>query len=316
MRAKTSNQWAQIEELGVYWMMKSMFLLYTLLGRVVFLAILYPVASYYFISNKSARSASMDYLKRIQLMGATQSVKTGYLQSYLHFIHFAECLIDKLSAWNNKIKIQDVVILGNECIEKQIALKKGGIFLGSHLGNVELCRALVTKYKKVKVNILVHTKHAKHFNRLLNEVSSINAIELIQVTELGPATAIALDKKVRRGEFVYIMGDRVPIKSHGRTSPITFLGEAAHFPQGPFLLASILKCPVFTLFCLKKQGVYHLYFEHFCNRIELPRNNRDLALIEYMQDFVERLQEYCLLTPLQWFNFYDFWDDPLAQERR
>ena len=47
-----------------------------------------------------------------------------------------------------------------------------------------------------------------------------------------------------------IAGDRVPLHG-GRHVQANFLGHAACFPQGPWLLAGLLKCPVNLLFCLK-----------------------------------------------------------------
>ncbi|WP_275575194.1 hypothetical protein [Methylocucumis oryzae] len=39
----------------------------------------------------------------------------------------------------------------------------------------------------------------------------------------------------------------------------------------------------------------------------MPRKTRDAAVQRYAQQFADRLQYYCLKEPMQWFNFYDFW---------
>lgn len=314
-KKENTKQWAQLEEVSVYGLMKLMFLLYILGGRLLFKVVLYPVVSYYFFSNKTARLASKDFLQRVEHYSHGKAINATLLNSYRQFIQFAESMIDKLDAWNNKLQIDDVVIHGREQIAEQLAQKQGGIILGSHLGNVEVCRALATIRKHAKLNILVHTKHAKHFNRLLNEQSSGMAVELIQVTDIGPGLAIILDQKVMQGEFVFIVGDRVPVDNNERTQTATFLGEKASFSQGPFILAALLKCPVYTLFCLKQQGVYHLYFDHFSDCIKLARKNRERDLENYIQLFADRLQHYCLLAPLQWFNFFPFWQLSKEQEQ-
>jgi len=39
----------------------------------------------------------------------------------------------------------------------------------------------------------------------------------------------------------------------------------------------------------------------------LARGQRGEILGKYVQLYAERLQSYCLKTPLQWFNFFPFW---------
>jgi predicted LPLAT superfamily acyltransferase len=79
------------------------------------------------------------------------------------------------------------------------------------------------------------------------------------------------------------------------------------FPQGPFILAALLKCPVYTLFCLKQNARHVIYFEHFSDELNFPRKNRNQALQQTIQRYTQRLEHYCLLEPWQWFNFFDFW---------
>ena len=98
-----------------------------------------------------------------------------------------------------------------------------------------------------------------------------------------------------------------PVNSQQRVAKVSFLGEAALFPQGPIILAALLKCPVYTVFCLKQQGRHVIYFDHFSDRLEFPRKTREQAMQQIIQRYAERLQAYCLEEPLQWFNFFDFW---------
>jgi predicted LPLAT superfamily acyltransferase len=108
---------------------------------------------------------------------------------------------------------------------------------------------------------------------------------------------------------VIIAADRTPINEQGRVAQAEFLGQPANFPQGPFILALLLKCPVFTLFCLKQQGKQVIYFDSFIDGQgqTVPRKQRTAAIQNYVEKFASRLQNYCVKEPLQWFNFYDFW---------
>jgi len=169
-----------------------------------------------------------------------------------------------------------------------------------------LNRALAELGRKVTMNVLVHTRHAERFNRLLGE-SGASHLRLIQVSELDPATMLELSQRLERGEWLAIAGDRVPL--HGaRIATARFLGQPAAFPQGPWLLAGLLQCPANLLFCLKQGERFHVYLEPFAERIQWRRRDRDAVIGQWVQRYADRLAARCLDAPLQWFNFYPFWN--------
>jgi predicted LPLAT superfamily acyltransferase len=49
--------------------------------------------------------------------------------------------------------------------------------------------------------------------------------------------------------------------------------------------------------------------EHFAERVILSRRERQSALAGYAQRYALRLETYCQRAPLQWFNFFDFWQE-------
>ena len=57
-----------------------------------------------------------------------------------------------------------------------------------------------------------------------------------------------------------------------------FLGRAAPFPQGPFVLAAALRCPVLLMFALQQQGKLRIHCEPFADPLLLPRAQRQQAL--------------------------------------
>ncbi len=95
-----------------------------------------------------------------------------------------------------------------------------------------------------------------------------------------------------------------------------FLGAPAPFPVGPYILASLFQCPVYLLFSLGRGRSPEIHFELFRESIRLPRNGRDRALAELASDYARRLEHYCLEAPLEWFNFYDFWQKEPSDARR
>ena len=303
------KHWAQMEERGIIWGMQVLLKIYLLFGRKVLQVFLYPVVSYYWLINRKGRLASLKYLQRVAAFLPENSVRTGWIGSYRHFIGFANAIIDKLAAWSGAITLQDVEHLGREDIQQHVDRQQGLLILGSHLGNLEVGRVIAYLGNKVKVNVLVHTKHAEKFNTLLNRYSEAGRMSLLQVTEISSATAMLLQDKIEAGELVVIAADRTPVTGKNRTVRAEFLGEPALFPQGPFILAALLKCPVYTLFCLKRGDHHIIIFEHFSDALRFPRKQREAAIQRCVQNYADRLQHYCLKEPLQWFNFYDFWSD-------
>ena len=301
------SHWAQIEERGIIWGMHFLLKTYLIFGHKLLQFFLYPVVSYYWLINRQGRHASQQYLQRVAAYQSASSIKVGLYGSYLHFISFANALIDKLAAWSGRLTLDDVEYHGREAIINHIDQKQGVLILGSHLGNLEVCRVIAKLRSKVNINILVHTQHTEKFNSILNKYAGSENLNLIQVTNVNAATAILLKDKIETGELVIIAADRIPVTGQNRVTQSDFLGDLAYFPQGPFILALLLKCPIYTLFCLKRQNKQIIYFEHFSDSLTVSRKQRAEVIQQFVDKFAERLQRYCLKEPLQWFNFFDFW---------
>ena len=309
-RKAHSGYWAHLEERGVYFGLWLMLTSYKILGRFGFSLLLFPVIAYFFLVGRTTRRASIDFLRAVRATPQGQSVvpfEPGWLESFHHHLCFGDAILDKFLAWTGQIGLDSVDFENLEIFEDLRRSGRGGVLIVSHLGNAEVCRALGVHAQDLKMNVLVHTKHAKNFNRLLREQSEQSTVSLIETTEVGPDTAIALRKRVERGEFIVIVGDRTPASLSSRKSIVSFLGRPAPFPQGPFILAALMKCPVQLLFCLKEEGRFRIVFEPFCEEIKLPRTNRGTALDRLVAQYATRLEHHCVRVPFQWFNFFDFW---------
>jgi predicted LPLAT superfamily acyltransferase len=313
MPAATSPQrqhWAQIEERGVYLCLRATLLTFRLFGRRGFALLLYPVIAYYFLASGGARRASRAFLARVAAQPAGRAAlggAPGWRHVFRHMLCFGEAILDKVVTWTGDIDLADLDFVNHEAFDELCRQGKGGVLIASHLGNVEVCRALGSQKRGFKINVLVHTRHSETFNRLMRDVSPAARMALIQVTEFGPDTAIMLRERVARGEFVVIVGDRTPPGRSARVSWVLFLGSPAPVPQGPFHLAVMLRCPVLLIFCLKRAGRYRMYFEPFCDTTELPRRERAAAIEQWIRRYATRLEDFCLRYPYQWFNFFDFW---------
>lgn len=301
------QHWANKKEAGFFIGMRFLFWSYRTLGYRVFTLALTPVVCYFFLFNRSARKASADYLQKLSTRHPQLNLKPSLKLTFRHFFSFSLSLLDKLNAWLNLVDYDAITFEGRDHLTSLIEQKKGAVIIGAHIGNLEVCRALSIKNPTLKLSILVHTKHANNFNSLLNQYSSTGNMELVQVTALNPSIAISLSEKVALGGVVVILADRTPVASKDRTVTANFLGHEALFPQGPFILASLLQCPVLTLFCIKQHNRHVIAIEPFANKLTLPRGKREHAITQYAQRFADILEQYCMRAPLQWYNMYDFW---------
>lgn len=303
----TPRHWSQIGEVTFVLGIKLLFVVHRILGRWPFRLVVYPVVLFYILRHPPALAASRGYLTRLYRTMPNGPRDATAWSSVRHFASFAESILDKVRIWAGELSARDVVFHDHHIVNDEVVAGRGGLIIVTHLGNVELCRALTTRKNGVKLTVLVHTKHAKSFNALLAELDPVSALNVLQVTEVSADTVIRLREKVDRGEYIVIAGDRVPISARPRVAKAEFLGATAGFPVGPYVLASLLQCPSYLLFCISERGTYHMYFERFHDRIVLRRATRDAALALLASDFAARLTYYCQLAPLQWFNFYDFW---------
>jgi predicted LPLAT superfamily acyltransferase len=307
LKKKDANpaRWSSMRERGAYWGMRTLAFVYRMLGRHVCLAAMFPVVVYFFATGGAQRRASRDYLERAWRAGCLQRPPTAWL-SFRHFLSFGVSLLDKLSAWTTSVPhiwpspsmqlLEDVETSG-----------RGIVVITAHLGNPEVIRAVAALNGRVPVNVLMHTEHAKLFNRLLKEFSPSSPVRAFPVAKVGIDTAIILSEAIAKGEWVVIAGDRVPVVEEGRVVEVPFLGELAQFPQGPFILGALLKAPAYLLFCVREGAGFRVHFSKFADTIELSRADRIGAIRRYATLFAKSLEARIAETPLQWFNFYSFW---------
>jgi len=304
-RPRRERHWSRLPERGSTLGMRIVMAAWRLLGpRAARIAAL-PAVLWVFATGAQARRASRAYLKRL---GARSAPPTSW-SVLRHMYTFAEACIDRFAAWQGDVAPVD--FHGEAEFRRLSAEKRGALFIGSHLGNLEMVRALATLGDVARITAVVYTEHGKRFVNTLRSTNPRFAENLLEVADFGPETAVLLKERVDRGEILVIVGDRTPAADNGRSTNALFLGQTAPFPQGPMILAHLLECPVYLFFCLKRGRRYDLHLERFAERVELPREAREEAIARYVAAYAARLEYYCREAPLQWFNFYDFWHEPV-----
>jgi predicted LPLAT superfamily acyltransferase len=306
MTVRTATHWAHIGEstfVGGIWFFYG---LHRLAGRRVLRMLLWPVVLFYALMQPSARRASREYLQRIQDAHGVLGGPPGLRHWLRHLLSFAETILDKLLAFAGRYPWNTVRFEGQELVDTLHARGQGALLVTAHMGCLELCQAAASRVPGMKLTVLVHTRHAERFNRLLQRLQPSSPVRLLQVTEVSAATAVELGRRVAAGEFVAIAGDRVPVAA-SKTVQAPFLGHAAPFPVGAYVLAALMQCPLLLLGCVRERAGHVVHFELLAERVELPRARRDERLAELAALFARRLEALLVRAPYDWFNFFSFW---------
>ena len=304
----SSQHWAEQNERGSKLSLNLTSLIVQYCPLWVIKLVTFFVVSYFFLTSQKARRNIRRYQQRLQ-----QTFPQVHLPRYpvfCQFLAFGEAITDRFAVWQKKIRYADLIDDDTDNVYQAIRSEgRGQILVCSHFGNIEICRALVDNpnHSNFKLNILVHNRHAQAFNESL-EKAGASSLPLIQVEDLDAQKMLELHERLERGEWIAIAADRVPVRGD-KTQKVDFLGTQASFPQGVWLMASLLKAPINTVFCLKKWGDYHLKLRHFSGPIEGRGKQRADNIEQAMQRYADLLAQECAENPLYWFNFYDFWED-------
>lgn len=300
--------WAAQRERGSFVLMKLTALALRWLGRGPVTPVLYLIVCYFFVFGRRARASIRSYQARLACWSGQPGLRPSSARVFAQFMAFGDSILDRLQVWRGRLDLAGVAVDDPDGVRAR--LRSGGrgeILVVAHLGNLDVCRALAESGEATPLNVLVHTRHAERINRLQAEAGD-RRLRLLQVSEMDAATMMDLSQRVERGEWLAIAGDRVPLQA-GRRVHAQFLGARAAFPQGPWLLAALLRCPVHMMCCLKQGGRYRIHLRHLMPAPTWRRGEREARIAGCVQRFADQLAQWCLLAPRQWFNFYAFWQD-------
>jgi predicted LPLAT superfamily acyltransferase len=271
------------------------------LGRSFTRLLLYPVCVYFMLFSASSHAASKKYLRKV--LGR----EPGVADAFRHCHTFAATLLDRVFLFNDQYERFDVRVHGEELLAELTANGRGCFLLGAHMGSFEMIRALGRRNTGARISLIMYAENARKFNSVL---AAVNPKLALQVIELGKIDSmLKVETALDNGEIVGMLGDRT-FQGEGTVS-CRFLGEDARFPSGPFRLAALLQRPVVLMCGLYRGGNrYDIYFERLVDAWPAARAERERALGQAQSDYVARLEHHCRDAPYNWYNFYDFWQQP------
>ena len=307
---ETDQHWSEVQEKGTPLGLTFLLYTYKYLGRPVFTLVVSFIIGYFYLFAATQRQAARDFQEQAAHLRRKRGMTEWKPRPFRQFLNFGLSALDKISAWTGDIREKDIDFANFEVMKRAVDSGKGGVILISHHGNMEICRAIGKEIPNLRINAVVHTRNAAKFNDLMKKVAPDSGLNLFEVTSFGPDTAIRMMDKIQQGEFIVIVADRTSVQHRERSIDIEFMERTAWLPEGPFVLASILRCPVHFMSCVRTGKRFAADFTPYQERLILDRKNRQQAIRSAAQDYANWLETQALRQPDQWFNFFDFWKKP------
>jgi len=257
--------------------------------------LLYFVALYYiFFAGKSTRSIYYYFRKRLKYA----RIKS-FFSIYKSYYVFGKTIIDK-AAISSGLKNR----FTHECdgVENIIDLldkKQGGIMISAHVGNFEIAEFFFEEIDtRSQISLVTTDAEHKNIKEYMEKVTMRSNVKFILVKD-DMSHIFEINNALSNGELVCFTGDRYMKGQKVLTESL--MGKEANFPAGPFLLASRLNVPVLFVYVMKETNKhYHLY----ARQAEVKNRDAEGLLKKYTESVEWMLKKY----PLQWFNYFDFWE--------
>ena len=314
---RRTRRWDEVTEAGSYAGLRVLALAWRWGGRTLVQAMLLPAVAWFFIVHGEVRRGSRAYLAAVHdkveppLRRHTRPTNVNVLR---HLWRFATAALDKYALWAD-LAAPPVRFPHQEIFLAEVRKGRGVLLLSAHLGNFEVSRAVVVNWPEVRLNALFYTGNARKFSRFMEQSSARYRVRLIEADQPDVQLGMLLAERIAAGEVIALVGDRTPRGARGEVVYVPFLGRTAAFPVGPYVLAHALGCPVYLSFCLREDEGYSVYCEPFAERIALTQTARRSDLEALATRYAGRLEHYTRSHPLDWFNFFDFWQ-PMPEAAR
>ncbi len=289
------TRWSDKAERGSAWLISLLVWLARTVGRPACRALLYPITGYFVLTDGTARRASAEFLHAVQGRPARQ------IDVFRHFYSFGATLLDRVYMASGDFKRFEVNIQGLALVDRAVQGGHGCVLLGSHLGSFDLMMLAHQSMDGRPVSVMMRLDPRAR----LRKIAGIDE-KRPNVIALGrPDSYLRAHEALTRGEIVGVLADRVD--GPGASRCADFLGRKVEMPLAPHVLAARSEAPVLMCFGLYEGGNrYRIEFAEFGP--PAPKASRGEALQPAIDRYALLLQQYARRYPLNWFNFYPYWD--------
>lgn len=253
------------------------------------------VSFYYFLFYPKSFQAIYYYLRRRQGYGAWKACWNVYRAYFV----FGQTIIDKVAISSGLRDRFTYEFDGIDILKEVLASKSGGVLISAHVGNFEIADKFFADIDlNFQINMVTVDQERTVIKEYIESIAEKPTVKFIHIKE-DMSHVFAINDALSNNELICFTGDRY--FDGAKTLLTPFLGKDAHFPAGPFHIASRLSAPVVFVYVMREAGLhYHLYARR---AVEVKRRDPLSYLTAYTDSVEKILRQY----PLQWFNFFDFW---------
>lgn len=302
---RTPAGWSTERERSNLWILRVMRWIAVFAGRPIARLVLHPITLYFLVANGKARRESRRFLTRVSGRRATLA------DVYRHIHTFAATILDRVYFLQDRHDQFEVRASGVEAVHAQLDRGDGVLFAGAHLGSFEALRA-TAHGRGARVAMLMYEDNARLINATLAAVAPKAQLHTIALGR--PGAMLAMRRWLDDGGMAGMLADRT-LPGHSersRTVMLDFLGQPAHFSDGPFRLAAMLRRPLYFMAGVYAGGNrYELRFLPLADFSAAAEDGQsvDQRVRQALERYVAVLAALCVEWPMNWFNFYDFWAD-------
>lgn len=259
-----------------------------------YLFLFFVAAYFYFFITKEPKHWLRKYFK--ERIGFSP-LKTEWT-IYKNFVLLGHVLIDKIAILAGYSKKYTTQSNGAENLRNLVALDKGGILLGAHLGNWEVAGHFLSNYSG-KINVLMFDGEDENIKAYMESVIGGKKFNIINIKN-DLSHVYAVSDALERKEIICIHADR--FLPGNKTVVVSFLGKEAQFPIGAFQLIKTFRANYTFVYGIKT-GITHYDFYARPHRTATA----DSKIEDMIADYASDLESMVVKNPEQWFNYYDFW---------
>ncbi|MEO5998545.1 MAG: lipid A biosynthesis acyltransferase [Chitinophagaceae bacterium] len=230
----------------------------------------------------------------------------GFLKSlvsiYCNFYFLGQSIIDKvvvMSGIPNKFTYN---FDGEDNLRKIVEMQKGGLLLSAHIGNWEIAGHLL-KRLNTRINIVMMDNEHQQIKGYLSTITGKRNMRVIVIRNNDISHIYEINEAFKNNELVCMHADR--FMEGNKTLTADFLNEEARFPIGPFVLAATFKIPVSFVFAMKESNFHYHFFSSGIKNYDHPAKEKRMQ--QMLNDFAAEMENKVKQYPVQWFNYYNFW---------
>jgi predicted LPLAT superfamily acyltransferase len=183
----------------------------------------------------------------------------------------------------------------------------GCVIISAHVGNWELSCRFLTSYKIGAFNMVMLNAEDPAIAEQVRASLGTHRVNVIDLADPMSASLLIISA-LNQGETCCMLSDRTA-GANDHTIRVPFLGGLARFPTGPFLAAGLTGAMILPAFCLKTSWRSYATVAMPPVRLRFTsRQARNRELAAAVSDWARVLEGVVRRYPLQWHNFYDFWE--------